>query len=337
MRVLSATAILVGALAAVGVADNALPGHAESVAQAAVQPGLQRIPRVGIQSRKGDGGEAGIKKPSLWTVFDEGLGAAKYIDLSHTIEPGMPVWRGFGNSTFLPATNKLTGKAFTYAEDLFEATAYRLTTDQLGTQLDAPAHFNPHAAASDEIPATYALRKLVVIDISDKVAANASYGLTVADILEWEAKHGRIPQRAVVFVRSDWSRTWPFVDTDVFPQVLLQAVQFLHLQRGILFHGHEPLDADMTPEFDSERWILTHGFAQAEGVANLHLVPPTGCLLSTGFPKFRGGTGNYVRFVAVCEPSWPHGVQPGAVPEAPMPEYAQPLVWDNQRGYRARD
>ncbi|KAJ2285022.1 hypothetical protein IWW55_007379, partial [Coemansia sp. RSA 2706] len=187
------------------------------------------------------------------------------------------------------------------------------------------------------IPATFALRKLVVIDVSEKAGKNSSYATTVDDVLEWEAKHGRIPQRAVVFVRSDWSRAWPHVDTDVFPQVSLETVQFLHLQRGILFHGHEPLDTDMTADFAAERWLLTHGYAQAEGVTNLHLVPPTGCLLSTGFPKFRGGTGNYVRYVAICPPDWPQGVLPGSTPEAPLPEYAAPALWDAQKGYRARN
>ena len=37
---------------------------------------------------------------------------------------------------------------------------------------------------------------------------------------------------------------------------------------------------------------LTNAYSCA-GVANLHLVPETGCLLSTGFPKIAGGTGGY--------------------------------------------
>ncbi|KAJ1756285.1 hypothetical protein LPJ62_003323 [Coemansia sp. RSA 2167] len=284
----------------------------------------------------GSAEQAHAGQSRLWSAYDSVLSNAKYIDLTHTIEPAMPIWRGFGNITFSQAVNKLTGKPFAYNKDLFVANAYQLTTDQMGTQLDAPAHFNPYFAASDEIPATFTLRKLVVIDVSNKVATNSSYAASVDDVLEWEAKHGRIPQRSVVFVRSDWSKTWPSVDTDVFPQVLLETVQFLHLQRSILFHGHEPLDTDMTSDFASERWLLTRGYAQAEGVTNLHMVPPTGCLLSTGFPKFLGGTGNYVRFVAVCPPDWPQGILPGSTPEAPLPEYKNALVWNSQKGHRSR-
>jgi kynurenine formamidase len=36
------------------------------------------------------------------------------------------------------------GTAYTYAQDGFEATRHQLATDQLGTQLDAPAHWDPN-------------------------------------------------------------------------------------------------------------------------------------------------------------------------------------------------
>ncbi|KAJ1943957.1 hypothetical protein FBU59_002743, partial [Linderina macrospora] len=261
----------------------------------------------------------------LWSLYDDTFARTHYIDLSHTIRPDIPVWRGFGDIKFGQAVHRDTGKPFAYEDDLFVANAYNLTTDQMGTQLDAPAHFNPYFAGSDEIPVTFALRKLVVIDVSEKVKKNATYAMVVDDILQWEKHHGKVPRGSVVFVRSDWSKPWPNVNTDEFPQVHLSAVQFLHLKRGILFHGHEPLDTDMTPQFDSERWLLTHGYAQAEGVTNLDKVPPTGCLLSTGFPKFAGGTGNYVRYVAICPSNWEYGLTPGSFPEAPLPEFIKPL------------
>jgi len=44
-----------------------------------------------------------------------------------------------------------------------------LTTDQLGTQLDPPAHWAPEFPSIDELPATYAVRPLVVISIVEQV------------------------------------------------------------------------------------------------------------------------------------------------------------------------
>jgi hypothetical protein len=58
-----------------------------------------------------------------------------------------------------------------------------------------------------------------------------------------------------------------------FPGVKLEALQFLHEQRHILMHGHEPLDTDTTPTLEGEAWLMHHGYTQAEGVANLDQVP----------------------------------------------------------------
>ena len=107
--------------------------------------------------------------PGLWSVYDEGLAGAKYIDLTHTLTPTIPVWHGFGPSTFGPAVNPETGTAYTYGNDGFEATRYALSTDQFGTQLDPPAHWAPEYPAIDELPPTYALRPLVVISIVPQV------------------------------------------------------------------------------------------------------------------------------------------------------------------------
>ena len=107
---------------------------------------------------------------------------AKYIDLTHNIQPNMPVWVAFGPSKSRAATagNSVdgfisVGDTFSYAEHGFVASSYTLTTDQLGTQLDPPAHWNEYGATISDVPPTVALRPLVVIDISDAVAADPGY------------------------------------------------------------------------------------------------------------------------------------------------------------------
>jgi len=276
---------------------------------------------------------------SLWQVYEQSLKGAKYVDLTHTINPAIPVWAGFGRSMFGPALDPKSGKPFTYQKDGFEATRYDFATDQLGTQLDPPAHWDPNYPAIDELPATYAVRPLVVISIAEQVKKDAGYHLTVADIQAWERRHGRIPEGSVVFIRSDWSKEWPnpeLATRTKFPGVKLDALQFLHLQRHILFHGHEPLDTDTTPNLEGESWLMHHGYTQAEGVANLEEVPETGALVAIGYPKLQGGTGGYARYIAICPPDWKYGVTIGGVPEAPLPRLAKPLHWDTQRGVRVR-
>jgi kynurenine formamidase len=282
----------------------------------------------------------------LWKVYNDSLKGAKYVDLTHTITPTIPVWIGFGGSTFSPAKAGAdiegyakTGEVFTFEKHGFEATSYVLSTDQLGTQLDPPAHWAPEYPAIDELPPTYTIRPLVVISIEEKVKKDYGYALQVDDIKEFEARNGMIPEGSVVFVRSGWSKEWPdpaLAKKTPFPGVSLDALKFLHLQRKILFHGHEPLDTDSTPTLEGESWLMHNGFAQAEGVANLDQVPETGALVAIGYPKFRGGLGGYARYVAICPPDWKFGVSVGEVAEAPLPKSDKPLHFDEKAGMRIR-
>lgn len=283
---------------------------------------------------------------TLWDVYDKSLRTAKYVDLTHTITPTIPVWSGFGGPTFSPTQAgqdipdyAKKGDTFTYDKHGFEATSYVLRTDQLGTQLDPPAHWAPEYPSIDELPPTYTIRPLVVISIVDQLKGNANYHLQVADIDAWETAHGRIPAGSVVMVRSDWSKKWPdptLATMKEFPGVSLDALKFLHGQRDILFHGHEPLDTDSTPTLEGEAWLMHNGYAQAEGVANLDQVPEAGALVAIGYPKFQGGLGGYARYVALCPPDWRYGVAVGEVPEAPLPKSGKPLHWDADAGMRVR-
>jgi kynurenine formamidase len=279
----------------------------------------------------------------LWKLYDQTLSKARYIDLTHEIAPNMPVWTGFGPATFSPAVDPKTGNPYTYAKEGYEATAYRIATDQFGTQLDPPAHWAPEYPGIDELPPTYAVRPLVVISIVKQVRRNPKYALSVADVKRFEKRRGRIPRGSVVMVRSDWSKRWTnepeaakaLAADPNFPGVGLDALKFLHLKRHILFHGHEPLDTDSTPTLEGEYWLMHHGFTQAEGVDNLAGVPATGCLVSIGYAKFKGGLGGYARYVAICPPRTKRGTRISNR-DAPLPKSSSPLHWDASLGYRVR-
>jgi kynurenine formamidase len=276
--------------------------------------------------------------PGLWNVYLDVLKDAKYIDLTHAFEPIQAVWPGFGNAKFKPAKAGQriegyveVGQEFTYEKHGFVATAYELPTDQYGTQLDPPAHWNELGATISDVPATYAIRPLVVIDIHNKVARDNGYHLQIEDIKAWEKKNGRIPEGSVVMVRSDWHKKWTQIERvnkKPFPGVSLDALKFLHLERKILFHGHEPLDTDTTPTLEGEYWLMHNHFAQAEGVANLDKVPEVGALIIIGFAKPKGGTGGYARYIAIAPKNWPHGISITEVSGAPLPIQPHPLKRD---------
>lgn len=278
------------------------------------------------------------QESNLWQFYNSTLKSAKYVDLTHAFSPTIPVWEGFSHATFRSALAGADisgyikkGEEYTYSQHGFIATAYELPTDQYGTQLDPPAHWDEYGATISDLPPTFAVRPLVVIDIHDKVAKDPGYHAKVADIQAWEAKHGRIPEGAVVMVRSDWYKKWSDVtrfNQKPFPGVSLDALKFLHLQRQILFHGHEPLDTDTTPTLEGESWLLHNHYTQAEGVANLDKVPEAGALIAIGFAKPEGGTGGYARYIAICPSSWRYGVSVLEVPGAPLPTQPYPLRRD---------
>jgi len=289
-------------------------------------------------------GIAVAQESSLWPVYENTLKSAKYIDLTHAFEPVQPVWPGFGNAKFKPAAAGRTiegyvneGDEFTYDKHGFVATSYELSTDQYGTQLDPPSHWNPLGATISDLPATYAVRPLAVIDISGKVQADEGYHLQVSDVEAWEMEHGRIPEGAVVFVRSDWYKKWSEIarfNQKPFPGVSLDALKFLHLERKILFHGHEPLDTDTTPTLEGEYWLMHNNFAQAEGVANLDKVPEAGALISIGFAKPLGGSGGYARYIAIAPAGWSDGTTVADAPGAPLATQPAPLKRDENGVFR---
>jgi hypothetical protein len=58
-------------------------------------------------------------------------------------------------------------------------------------------------------------------------------------------------------------------------------------------------------------------------------------LVAMGFPRFKGGTGGYARYVAICPPDTATGLSIGAN-DAPLPKSDKPLHWDEAAGTRMR-
>src|SRR5919198_1743263 len=56
--------------------------------------------------------------PGLWQVYDQAFKGARYIDLTHTITPSIPVWSGFGPSTFAPAVDPTNGQPYSWSQGL---------------------------------------------------------------------------------------------------------------------------------------------------------------------------------------------------------------------------
>eukprot|EP00397_Hematodinium_sp_SG-2012_P026471 GEMP01027734.1.p1 GENE.GEMP01027734.1~~GEMP01027734.1.p1 ORF type:complete len:370 (+),score=79.21 GEMP01027734.1:289-1398(+) len=281
-------------------------------------------------------GRRRLESNSLWELYFDVFKDAKFIDLTHAFSPEIPAWVGSNAPKFSASAAQsdfeafvAEGEPFTYAQHGFQEDDIHFSTFKIGTQLNPPAGWNEFGATISDLPATMALRPLIVIDLSAECEKAANCVADIRHVKAYERRNRRIPRGAVVFFRTGWAKRWENYKADgapeTFPSVSLEVLKFLHEERHILFHGHEPLDTDMTPTLEAEAWLMHNNYAQAEGIANLDQVAETGCLLCTGFAKPDGGLGGLAHFVAVCPRDHEHGVTVKDAPGAPLPKQKHPL------------
>jgi len=247
---------------------------------------------------------AGPDDLSLWKMYESQIKNRRFVDLTHSFSSSIPRWPGF------PAEDRKT--IYTYEKDGFFAELFT-HVGQYGTHCDPPGHFHKGLRMIDEIPVEQMILPLVVIDCSQKVAANPDYQLVLGDVQAWEKKHGRIPAGSFVAMRSDWYKR--FSDFDAFynkdengqshyPGWTIEALKFLFNERAVTAIGHEPIDADAAVAqkegfFSCESYVLSTNRFQIELIANLDQVPEAGALVICTWPKPKSGSGFPARLFAI--------------------------------------
>jgi kynurenine formamidase len=200
-----------------------------------------------------------------------------------------------------------TEAGFFYASNAF------CTPEHGGTHLDAPIHFGEGKRTADQIPPEQLIGAAVVLDVSARAAADPDYRLTLQDVLAWEEKHGKIPQGAIVLLRTGWGARWPdpkrYLGDDKpgdasnlhFPSYGAEAARALLEQRKVGVLGVDTASIDHGPSRD----FIVHQIASAanapglENVANLGELPATGAWVIALPMKIAGGSGGPVRIVAL--------------------------------------
>jgi kynurenine formamidase len=232
------------------------------------------------------------------------VNGAQFVDLTHAFGPDTPHFKGF-------APEKLT-TLYTIPKDGFHVEEFCLP-GQWGTHVDPPAHFHAGLRTVDQIEPREFLLRLVVLDVHEKVARDPDYVVTLADVKEWERRHGAVPQGAFVALRTDWSRRWPdnaaMLNADGkgtlhYPGWSKPVLQYLYEARHITASGHETTDTDpgvavTHDDFALESYVLGTNHFQIELLANLDRVPESGALVMVMFPKPENGSGFPARVVAI--------------------------------------
>jgi kynurenine formamidase len=230
------------------------------------------------------------------------ISSKQFVDLTHAFSPTSPVWSGFGQAKFSPASDPQTKEPYTIAKDGFRTTFYEMV-GQYGTHVDPPAHFADGGMTLDEIPLKEMILPLIVLDNTPYQAKDPNHAFSLADLRAWERKNGRVPKGSFVALRTDMSKDF---DKDPerfkrapFPAWAFETVKFLIEQRGVTAIGHESLDTDITEKMESETYILQKGHYQVEVMANLDKVPAKGAIIVVSWPKVREGLGFPARAFAI--------------------------------------
>lgn len=237
---------------------------------------------------------------NLWDDLKRWKSECEFVELSHEFSPETPHWSGFPAMSY--------EKIFDY-EVGFRVHKVTAVT-QYGTHVDAPGHFVPGTRMLNELRADELVLPLVVIDVSAKVAEDCDYGVSVADIEDFEARYGRIPDGCFVAARTDWSKQEDMDNFDEngqkhYPGWGMDALKFLVEERNVAAIGHETSDTDVAVRsaaggYVCEYYILEQDRYQIELLKNLDKVPPTGSVIVCGFPRGVDLTGFHARCYAIC-------------------------------------
>ena len=235
-----------------------------------------------------------------------GIDESKLLDLTYPLDEQTVVWPTNEPFTWKKAAWGRTN-GYWYASGTFAMSEHG------GTHIDAPLHFAEDRLAVDEIPLQKLIAPAVVIDVRKVVEDNHDYRLMPRDLELWEARHGLIPQGAVVLMLTGWGQRWPdrsrylgsSTPTDAktlhFPGFSKEAAEFLVQERRVDGIGIDTPSIDYGPsdDFIVHRIINGANLYGLENVANLDRLPPKGAILVALPIKIKGGTGGPVRIIGI--------------------------------------
>jgi kynurenine formamidase len=236
-------------------------------------------------------------------VLDE----SKLVDLTYTFDDATIYWPTEEGFRLERGPHGLTPQGYFYS-------ANRLcTAEHGGSHMDAPIHFAEGKLTADRVPLQSLVGPAVVVDVSERAASDPDYRLSAEDLQRWEAKYGRIPDGAIVLMRSGWGRFWPdkkrYLGTaekgDVanlhFPGFSREAAEWLVTQRMIDAIAVDTASIDHGPSKDFVVHQVVNGADKPafENVANLDRLPENGATVIALPMKIGGGSGAPTRIVAV--------------------------------------
>jgi kynurenine formamidase len=228
-------------------------------------------------------------------------GKTRVIDLSYAISNKLVPWPG-DEKFFEAKVNASVEKNGYFTRSFWMLEHY-------GTHLDAPAHFPPGKTTVDQIPVKQLFGPAVVMEVRAESGKDADYQLSAARIEEWEKQHGRIPEGAIVLLRTGWASRWPDVqkyrNQDAqgkmhFPGFSAEAAKLL-IGRKVSGLGCDTLSIDYgaSSDYAVHHLSLGAGLYHLENLADMSELPEMGAFLVVAPIKLEGGSGGPVRVFAL--------------------------------------
>lgn len=238
----------------------------------------------------------------------DALSRATWVDLTYAFDSTTIYWPTAKPFRLEVVSAQRTSGGYYYAANNFAAAEHG------GTHLDAPVHFAEGRHTTDQIPLTQLTGPAVVVDVSRPVAADRDYRVAPADFEAWERTHTRVPEGAIVLVRTGWGSRWPDRDRYLgtiktgaaavpelhFPGLHPDAARWLVARKVHAVGIDTPsIDYGQSATFDTHQILFAADIPAFENVAHLSALPATGAFVIALPMKIRGGSGGPLRIVAV--------------------------------------
>jgi kynurenine formamidase len=197
-----------------------------------------------------------------------------------------------------------------FATDGFYAKRWTIN-EHTGTHIDTPGHFAEGMRLVDELGVDELVAPIVVIDIRRKALDDPNAMVEPDDLVRFERRHGRIPERALVCMDSGWAAKagdpleflgGPAFPDYNFPGFSIDATDWLAARRNPVGIGVDTvsLDPGNSTTFDVHVGFLGSNHYGVENLRNLDRIPPRGASVFVGAIPWEDGSGSPCRVIASC-------------------------------------
>lgn len=238
---------------------------------------------------------------------------SRIVDLTHSFGSDTVVWPTEQDFKLIVQHAEDAPGGYYYASNRLEMPEHG------GTHIDAPIHFSRGKQTLDQIPVERLVGAAVRIDVTEQCARDRDCQIAVRDLEQWETKHGRIPNHAIILVNTSYARFWPsrrdYLGTELrgqegvralhFPGLHPEAAAWLVRERQVKAVGIDTasIDYGQSTTFETHVALLSHNVSVFENLAELHELPDRDFDVIALPMKIAGGTGGPLRIIAVVPPA----------------------------------